>query len=221
MSSSHAAPRISATIPELVERARALAERGSRTILGIVGSPGAGKTTLCTAIESALGDDVVVVGMDGFHLDNPILIERGRREDKGAPDTFDVAGYLSLLRRLGEATEPITYGPRFDREIETSIGSAIPVPQTVPLVITEGLYLLREEEGWEEVRGLVNEMWYLELPDAVRQDRLLRRRLGHGDNEEHARDWVMRVDQASADRVAKTKHRADLIIEVLDNQEQA
>ena len=208
--------RITATIDEVVERVRAMIVPGRRRVLAIVGSPGAGKSTLCEAIERGLGDQVVVAGMDGFHLDNPILLSRGRREDKGAPDTFDVDGYLAMLRRLVAAEEAITYAPRFDREIETSIGSAIAVPRDVPLVVTEGTYLLQPTGGWELVKDLVDEVWFLDLPTDVRQGRLLDRRLGHGDDEEHARDWVLRVDQATADRVDATMDRADLIVTILD-----
>lgn len=209
-------PRISATVEQLVDRVRTLIEPGRRRILAIVGSPGAGKSTLCEALERDLGDHLVVAGLDGFHLDNPILERRGRRENKGAPDTFDVDGYVSMLRRLAAAEEEITYGPRFDREIETSIGSAIAVPRDVPLVVTEGTYLLQLTGGWEKVKSEVDEVWFLDLPTDVRQGRLLNRRLGHGDDEVHARDWVLRVDQATADLVDATMNRADLIVTIVD-----
>lgn len=209
-------PRISATVGQLVDRVRTLIEPGRRRILAIVGSPGAGKSTLCEALERDLGDHLVVAGLDGFHLDNPILERRGRRENKGAPDTFDVDGYVSMLRRLAAAEEEITYGPRFDREIETSIGSAIAVPRDVPLVVTEGTYLLQPTGGWEKVKPEVDEVWFLDLPTDVRQGRLLNRRLGHGDDEVHARDWVLRVDQATADLVDATMNRADLIVTIVD-----
>ena len=204
------------TMSQVVELATELVTPGTRRILGIVGAPGAGKSTVSAALEQALGPDTVVAGLDGFHLDNPVLEARGRRESKGAPDTFDADGYAALLRRLAAAEEPITYAPRFDREIETSIGSAIAVPREVPLVITEGTYLLREDGGWAQVRGLLDTVWFLDLPTRERQRRLLNRRLGHGDNETHARDWVMRVDQASADLVEATKHRADIILSLVD-----
>ncbi|MFT3888699.1 MAG: nucleoside/nucleotide kinase family protein [Arachnia sp.] len=196
----------------LIRRAEALADTGGRRILGIVGAPGAGKSTLCAALAEALGERAVVVGMDGFHLDNPVLEARGRRQAKGAPDTFDVPGYVSLLRRLADAEEPITYGPRFDREIETSVGSAIPVPNDVPLVITEGLYLLAADGGWEHVRPLLDEAWYMDVPTAERRRRLIARRVGHGDDEAHATDWVTTVDQPNADLVEATKAHADWVV---------
>lgn len=209
---------VEATIPDLVQRARVLADRGreKRVLLGIVGAPGSGKSTVSDALAASLPEDLVIVGMDGFHLDNPVLRAMGRREAKGAIDTFDVAGYVSLLRRLSEATEPVTYGPRFDRAIETSIGSAVPVPQEIPLVVTEGLYLLENEGGWEQVRALLDEVWFLEIDDDERQQRLVRRRLSHGEDEAAATEWVMRVDQANAERVARSSSRADLRVRIVD-----
>lgn len=206
------------TLSRLVENARTLARRGraKRVLLGIVGAPGSGKSTLSGAIAETLGADTVVVGMDGFHLDNPVLEAMGRRQDKGALDTFDVDGYVALLERLRKAEEPITYGPRFDRSLEMSIGSAIGVADTVPLVVTEGLYLLQDTDGWERVKPLLDEVWFVELDDAERQTRLINRRLGHGDDPEHAADWVKRVDQANAERVNRTRNRADRRVYITD-----
>ncbi len=201
----------SATMADLVRRAQDLAGAGERRILGIAGAPGAGKSTVCAALAERLGDGVVVVGMDGFHLDNPVLVARGRRQAKGAQDTFDVPGYVSLLRRLAAADEPVTYAPRFDRETETSVGSAVAVPREVPLVVTEGLYLLHDDGGWERVRPLLDEVWYLEVPTEERQRRLVARRVGHGEAEADAADWVLRVDQANADVVEASKPRADRV----------
>ncbi|MBK7822309.1 MAG: nucleoside/nucleotide kinase family protein [Tessaracoccus sp.] len=207
-------PVIPATLADLVWRARALVGAGERRVLGIVGAPGAGKSTVCAALEEQLGDGAVIVGMDGFHLDNPVLEARGRRQAKGAPDTFDVPGYVSLLRRLAAAEEPVTYAPRFDREIETSVGSAVPVVNTIPLVVTEGLYLLHDDGGWEQVRPLLDEVWYLEVPTEERQRRLIGRRIGHGDSVADATDWVLRVDQANADVVEASKRHADHIFQL-------
>ncbi len=87
-------------VDELVERARVNTAGRRRTVLGIVGTPGAGKSTLCTALLEQLSDQAVLVPMDGFHLANQELDRLGRRPQKGAPDTFDVDGYIALLRRL-------------------------------------------------------------------------------------------------------------------------
>src|SRR5690606_9788827 len=127
-----------ATVPELVERARRLARAGGRRILGITGPPGAGKSTLAEALVAALDGDAALVPMDGFHLANVELERLGRRDRKGAVDTFDASGYAVLLQRLRDPAEECVYAPVFRREIEEPIAGAIPVPRHVPLVVTEG-----------------------------------------------------------------------------------
>ncbi|VEP39744.1 MULTISPECIES: nucleoside/nucleotide kinase family protein [Tessaracoccus] len=211
---SHLARPITATLDDLVARAAHLAQRPGRTLLGIVGAPGAGKSTVCEALSTGLGEQAVVVGMDGFHLDNEVLIALGRRQRKGAPDTFDVPGYLSLLNRLRATAEDVTYAPRFDRALEMAIGSAVPVPRTTPLVITEGNYLLYDGGGWEDVREALDEVWYLDVSDQELRNRLVARRMSYGESHEAALDWVQGVDEANASVVAQGRHHADLIITI-------
>jgi pantothenate kinase len=100
--------------------------------LAIVGAPGSGKSTLADRLAQRLGEDAVVVPMDGFHLSDQELTRLGRRERKGAPDTFDVAGYISLLRRLREDQSTTVYAPEFNREAEMSVAGAIPIQPQVP-----------------------------------------------------------------------------------------
>src|SRR5947207_15332686 len=104
--------------PDFLARARALAA-GGRRLLGLAGAPGSGKSTLAAALAAALAERAIVVPMDGFHLANAELARLGRAGRKGAPDTFDAAGYVALLRRLRSqpAHEPV-YAPAFRREIE-------------------------------------------------------------------------------------------------------
>lgn len=150
-------PSVSRRYPELLEQARRLAASGRRSILGITGAPGAGKSTLALALADALGDDAVLVTMDGFHLANPVLDTLGRRDRKGAPDTFDAPGYVALLRRLRDQEDDVVYAPLFDRALDASIGSAVPVHRKTPLVITEGNYLLLKDDGWSGVAELLDE----------------------------------------------------------------
>lgn len=207
-------PQSSMTVPQLVARAAALAAERPRTLLGIVGAPGAGKSTLCEALADALRGHAVVVGMDGFHLDDEVLVALGRRDRKGAPDTFDVAGYLSMLDRLSRAEDEVTYAPRFDRDLEASRGSAIPVPRSVPLVVTEGNYLLHDVGLWAAVRPMLHEVWYLEVPSPERVRRLVERRLSSGDTLPHARSWVEEVDEANAAVILAGRDRADLVVQL-------
>jgi pantothenate kinase len=197
---------------ELIDRARRLVGRGQRRILGLTGAPGAGKSWLAAELAAALGDDAVVVPMDGFHLANSELIRLGRRDRKGAADTFDAAGYVALLRRLRAGTEPVTYAPEFRREIEEPIAGAIGVPAGVPLVITEGNYLLLETEPWADVRGLLDEVWYLAPDEDVRIERLIARHIAFGKPPELARSWSTGTDERNATLIRATRHRADLLI---------
>lgn len=209
-------PTLQLTTADLVARVRALIVPGERRILGITGAPGAGKSSLCALIARALGNDVALVGMDGFHLANEELERLNRRQRKGAPDTFDMGGYAALLRRLRDQGGETVYAPVFDRQLEQSVGSAVPVFTATPLVLTEGNYLLLEEGAWGEVRPLLDAAWFLDLPDQVRLPRLLRRHEAHGRSREDAGAWVARVDQGNAGLIRETRSRADLIIELVD-----
>jgi pantothenate kinase len=204
------------SVERLVERARVLVRSGERRILGIAGAPGAGKSTLCAAMVERLGDEVALVGMDGFHLADEELVRLGRRDRKGAPDTFDVGGYVALLDRLRRETRSTVYAPLFDRAREASIGSAVPVPERARLIITEGNYLLLRQHGWGAVSGTLDESWYLDIPDEIRAARLVRRRQGYGESLDDASAWVQGVDEVNARIVDSTKSRADLIVTLRD-----
>ena len=208
--------RVRLTLAEAVDRATELAVPGRRVLLGITGPPGAGKSTTARAVVDGLGPDrAVLVPMDGFHLADPTLIAWGRRERKGALDTFDVGGYVSLLRRLRDQQEEVVHAPDFDRGLEASLGSALPVRREVPLVVTEGNYLLSSQGAWAEVATLLDQTWYLEIDDAVRVDRLVRRREGYGSDHAEAVAWATGSDQANADVVARGHDRADLLVTVV------
>ena len=135
------------TFADLVADAGRLAY-GGRRILGITGAPAAGKSTLASRLVAALDGRAVEVGMDGFHYAQRELARLGRTERKGAPDTFDADGYVALLRRLRVAGPEVVYAPEFRRDLEEPMGSALPVPPDVPLVVTEGNYLLLADGPW-------------------------------------------------------------------------
>ena len=207
-----APPVVHETPEQLVDRARALAGGSGRRLLGVTGAPGAGKSTVCSALVAALGEQVALVGMDGFHYANQELRRLQRRDRKGAPDTFDVDGYVALLQRLRTPPDHPVYAPVFDRALEESIGSAVPVPPDTPLVLTEGNYLLLEDHGWDAVRPCLDEVWYLDVPPEVRERRLVRRRLSHGHERGAAEAWVHEVDLRNGELVDAARHRADLVV---------
>ncbi|KRD07885.1 nucleoside triphosphate hydrolase [Mycobacterium sp. Root265] len=204
-----------ATLDQLVESARALVVRGQRRILGLTGAPGAGKSTVAEQLVSALGPEMaVLVPMDGFHLANEVLIDLGRLDRKGAHDTFDDGGYARLVAslRTQRADDPVVYAPRFRREIEESIGSSIPVPPTVPLVVTEGNYLLLESDAWPAARSHIDEVWFLAPDTEVRHRRLVRRHEAYGKSPQEAEFWALGSDERNAQLIESTAGRADRIV---------
>jgi pantothenate kinase len=185
---------------------------GERRILGLVGAPGAGKSTLAQAILERLPGRAVVVPMDGFHLANVELERLGRASRKGAEDTFDSAGYVALLERLrAQRNDEVIYAPTFRREIEEPVAGAIPVMPDTPLVITEGNYLLLERGHWKAVRPLLDEAWYVDLVPEVRRQRLVDRHVKFGRDEAAARDWVQHTDEVNAALIESTRARADMV----------
>ncbi len=198
--------------PELARLESLLAD-GRRKLLGLAGAPGSGKSTLARALEQALPGRAQVVPMDGFHLAQVELRRLGRAERKGAPNTFDSAGYVALLRRLHEQrADEIVYAPEFRREIEEPIAGAIAVLPETQLVITEGNYLLLQEGSWADVGPLLDEVWYVEVDDALRLERLVRRHQQFGRSVEEARAWVEQTDEPNARRIAATRERAHRVI---------
>ncbi|MHA5047692.1 nucleoside/nucleotide kinase family protein [Streptomyces sp. SD15] len=203
-------------LDDLLERATSLVRPGRRAILGITGSPGAGKTTLAERLVRRLNGDgpdwVAHVPMDGFHLADVELDRLGRRDRKGAPDTFDAAGYAALLRRLRDEEDGVVYAPGFERTLEQPLAGALPVPPTARLIITEGNYLLLPDEAWVRVRSHLDEVWFCELDEAERVRRLVARHEEFGKDHDTAVAWVLGPDQRNAELVAATRDRADLVV---------
>ncbi|MFF4394120.1 nucleoside/nucleotide kinase family protein [Streptomyces sp. NPDC001480] len=206
------------TFDDLLTRARFLAEGRPRALLGITGSPGAGKSTLAEHLVRALNGAgepwVAHVPMDGFHLADAELDRLGRRDRKGAPDTFDAAGYAALLGRLREERDEVVYAPGFERVLEQPVAGAVPVPPSARLVVTEGNYLLLGTGPWSRVRQRLDEVWFCELDEPERVRRLVARHEEFGKDHDTAVAWVLGSDQRNADLVAATRDRADLIVPV-------
>src|SRR5450830_834978 len=211
----HERARTRQTGPVLLEdrlaaRVGALIDTGARRILGIVGAPGAGKSTLAAAVAAAFPGQCVVVPMDGFHLAQSELERLGRAERKGAPDTFDAAGYVALLRRLREPVAGETvYVPEYHRELHNAVAGAIPVPAEVPLVLTEGNYLLLDTGAWVDVGELLDEAWFITVPDEDRLERLVARHLAGGKSPAEAHVWAHGSDERNTELVAATADAAD------------
>lgn len=190
---------------EARDRIGALAPiEGRPFLLGLVGAPGAGKSTL----SDALG--VPVLPMDGFHFANEHLDRRGLRQRKGAPETFDVGGYVSILARLRAGEDVLA--PRFDRDLDEAVAGAIPLAASDAVIVTEGNYLLHDAGGWEAVRAQLDEVWFIDVDDELRRSRLVDRHVRFGRTVEDARAWVDAVDEPNALLIRGTRERATAII---------
>ncbi|MGH3473664.1 MAG: nucleoside/nucleotide kinase family protein [Aeromicrobium sp.] len=201
----------------MIERARALVDRGGRALLGITGAPGAGKSTLARDLAEALRADgvtVALVPMDGFHLPQADLVRRGLRDVMGRIDTFDADGYLALLRRLRDETDQTITAPDFDRTIEEPVIDAIRVEPDVQLVLTEGNYLLDDEPPWPDVRAALDGVWFVETDEASRVEHLLARHVEFGKTEEDARRWMARVDEPNARRITARRGEGDFVVDL-------
>ncbi|MBA4261042.1 MAG: nucleoside/nucleotide kinase family protein [Comamonadaceae bacterium] len=199
--------------PDLIERLEELAA-GPRRLLGVVGPPGAGKSTLTALMAQALGERAQAVPMDGYHLAQVELERLGRAHRKGAPDTFDALGYAALLKRLRlQRADEIVYAPDFRREIEEPVAGALPVFAQTPLVITEGNYLLLDDDpAWAPVADLLDEVWYLQVDADLRLERLTARHLQFGRSRKQALAWIAQTDEPNARRIEACTHRTSRTI---------
>ncbi len=199
----------------LLDRARILLASGGRRLLGVAGPPGSGKSTLAAQLVAALGPAASLVPMDGYHLAQVELARLDRAGRKGAPDTFDAAGYVSLLRRLrNQAPDEVVYAPAFRREIEEPVAGAIPVLPEVRLVVTEGNYLLLDGP-WAPVRELLDQSWFVAVPEPVRLQWLLARHMAFGRSRDAALAWIAATDAPNARLIEAAHHRADLVVSPL------
>ena len=195
-------------------RIRELLNRSTdRALVGIVGKPGAGKSTLSAyLLEELKSSEVTVVPMDGYHLSNAVLQELGRADRKGAPDTFDVAGFASLLQRIRVEKSVDIYYPVFDRSIEESIAAQGVVTQETKVVIVEGNYLLHDTGGWEAIADLLDEIWFIDVDDEKRLARLIARHIAYGKSPEDAQSWSRGSDEVNARTIAAGSSRAHAVI---------
>jgi pantothenate kinase len=203
-------------IDELAARIERAATPGIRFLLGITGSPGSGKTTLAKAlvgrIEERAPGAAVQLPMDGFHLANSTLDRLGIHDRKGAIDTFDGWGFVSLLDRVRLETDHTVYAPSFHRVIDEGVAGEIAIEPETRIVVVEGNYLLVEQEPWREVRNRLDLVWFCETDAAEREARLVDRHTRHGRSVEAATAWARDVDGVNALLIEASRDRADLIV---------
>ena len=202
------------SLDQALNRAKELAsDSDKRIIIGIIGKPGAGKSTLSSHLMKNLPKETTaLVPMDGYHLSNLQLKKLGRADRKGAPDTFDATGFVNLLKRISADTSNDIYFPIFHREIEESIAAEGVVTKETKFVITEGNYLLHNQDGWQEVAPVLTESWYVQVDDKLRLERLVNRHIKYGKEPKFAHDWAHGTDERNAQLVEGTKPRSSVIV---------
>lgn len=179
---------------------------GRRILIGIAGAPGAGKSTFAGRLAAETAG--TVLPMDGFHLPQARLVELGRRDRMGAPDTFDVAGFVALLHAL-RTGDPVD-APGFDRTVEEPVPGAIRIEPAQRILIIEGNYLLH----WSQVAPLLDATIFVHVDEAMRHERLIARHIAFGKTPEEARAWALGPDQRNAELIASGAARADLALEL-------
>lgn len=183
----------------------------TRVLVGIVGAPGAGKSTISEQLVHSLAPHAALLGMDGFHLSQSRLVELGRRQRMGASDTFDVDGFLAVLRDIRFGTGPVL-APGFDRAIEEAVAGEITIPAAARIVIIEGNYLLHNAEGWEAVAGMLDTSFFVSVEHDLRLSRLIARHERFGKSADAAVAWATGPDEANARLIETTAARADHIV---------
>lgn len=204
---------------ELARSAWELARRGPgpRTVVGLAGPPGAGKSTLARGLVAEVGrlagaEAAGYLPLDGFHLSNAQLDRLGLASRKGSAPSFDVWGYVALLRRVTQETGHDIYVPDYDRTLHEPVAARHLLRPGTRLVITEGNYLACPEPGWAEARKLMAEVWYVEVPDDVRDTRLVERQLAAGRTPAGAREWVDTNDHPNGEQVKRSRGHCDRIL---------
>lgn len=161
-----------------------------RILVALAGVPGSGKSTVSHALLQELEkrgmDDVAIVPMvsldtphmgypnadkvskDGFHYTKQALLGFQDPENafrrRGAPFTFDVDSFISLVRTL--KTNPVTsntepeqpvYAPSFDHTVQDPVENDIVISSRKRIVIVEGNYTLLNQKPWNEITSLCDE----------------------------------------------------------------
>jgi len=206
------------SVASLTDDVIRLAQGASRFMLAVAGPPGAGKSTLSEALRAALiakGESAEILPMDGFHMDNGILEERGLLKRKGAPETFDVRGFLDIVTAVRRADEEVLV-PVFDRSRELAIASARPISPETRFILVEGNYLLLNRTPWTRLASSFDLTLFVGPPLDVLEERL-RERWVHYGLDEAGIAWKLNGNDLPNGRlVIEASRPADITVDVID-----
>jgi len=201
------------SVAEITKHLRDLPHDGRRRLVAIAGAPASGKSTLAGALSTAMNDagyTATALPMDGFHLDNAVLIDRGLLHRKGAPETFDVHGFVHLVARLRDDAEIIF--PTFDRARDIAVAGSGCVGPDCDTVIVEGNYLLFDAPAWRDLAVHWDLSVFVDVPFQTLRDRLIARWVAHGLSTQNAETRAAENDLANARRICDARLTANLIL---------
>ncbi|MCV6822961.1 MULTISPECIES: nucleoside triphosphate hydrolase [Halocynthiibacter] len=205
-------------VQRVCELISSLKQDGARTIVAIAGPPASGKSTLAEAVVRSLNAQAAseipaaeLVPMDGYHLDNRILKARGLLARKGAPETFDAAGFCDAIKRL-QSTEKELFFPIFDRQLDLSIANAIAIHQETPIIVVEGNYLLLKSDPWKSLANVYSATVFVSPTLEVLENRLIQRWIEHGFDSPTALKRAKMNDLPNAALVVNNSVAADLTL---------
>lgn len=189
---------------------------GGRQVIAIAGAPASGKSTTAARLIERLNEvepgSTALLPMDGYHFDDEMLVPRGWRPRKGAPHTFDVGGYASALRRIRANDEPFVAVPRFDRDLEIARAGAIIIEPTVRLIVSEGNWLLLQDDPWPTLLPLFDHTVMVVADMETLELRNRQRWVDYDYTEEMIREKLEGNDMPNARLVYERSTEADWII---------
>ena len=202
---------LDALVP-FVDGARGRAGFGERILVALAGPPAAGKSTIAAALAQRLGDNAVALPMDGFQLDNAVLDERGLRSRKGAPATFDIAGFAATLARVRSDRGAVLV-PVYDRRLDLARAGGREIASHHRTILVEGSYLLLNEAPWSAIARLFDATVFLRVPESVIEERILARWRRYGLDERAARSRALENDVPNASLVIRNSSAADITLD--------